>query len=131
MGRGAKIESLPEPLRVALDARLRGANYGDLVDTAAWITAKAFPVSKSSLHRYAQGLRASDEARSAEAALRRDAASGGVRALPTERMELLARLGAIEVERAQILAELLPSWRRDDPGSTPPQDGPEPTESSH
>lgn len=121
MGYGPKVMDLPIDIRAELDQRLRAANYGDLAAAAAWLTEKAYPVGKSSIHRYAQGLRALDTTKGREdsellIAIRN--ANGGS-SISGRKAALLLRLGAIEFERARLLAELEPlmvgDQMRDDP----------------
>ncbi|MDP1655216.1 MAG: DUF3486 family protein [Hylemonella sp.] len=51
---------LPPPVRDGLDAMFRQNAYGDLDAAGAWLLAQGHSVSRSSIHRYAQRLRAVD-----------------------------------------------------------------------
>lgn len=106
-----RVLALSIPIRLELNERLRAAAYGDLITISAWITAKAHPISKSSLHRYAVGLKATDVARGSEAAQLALATRSGqatTEVVTGRKASLLMQLGRLEFERARLLAELAP-----------------------
>ena len=52
------ISRLPATVRDQLNRRLAAAAFGDIVGQAAWLTAKGYPVGKSSVGVYAKKYRA-------------------------------------------------------------------------
>jgi hypothetical protein len=114
MGMPAKVLQLPPNVREELDKRLRQSAYGGFEALERWLTEVAHPIGKSSLHRYANGLKAVDAAKHEDVAVLRLAVRNANRrhteakGLPARAVELLARLGALEVEKAEILEQLRP-----------------------
>lgn len=122
MGQVNKVMALPADVRQELDAKLRAAAYGNLVEISEWITGKAYPISKSGLHRYAAGLKATDAARGdAEAQLLTAITNQHQQAdnIRGRKATLLMRLGLLEVERAKLLTELAPMLIGSDSGTVP------------
>lgn len=58
-------DSLPESLRDELDARLRATGFGDYAKHREWLADKGAEASISTLWRYGQTLKASDQERAA------------------------------------------------------------------
>lgn len=52
------ISKLPATVRDQLNRRLVAAAFGDIVGNAAWLTAKGYPVGKTSVGVYAKKCRA-------------------------------------------------------------------------
>lgn len=61
MPRVPVIRKLPANTRADLDAEIRRRGYGDLQGLVKWLADRGTEISKSSIHKYAQKLRAADE----------------------------------------------------------------------
>jgi hypothetical protein len=67
-----RINTLPATVRAQLDRKLKAADYGSLVEIAAWLRSKGYPIQKSAVGAYSKRLQAAAEARKPGAeALRR------------------------------------------------------------
>lgn len=57
MPRRSKISLLPAEVRDALNARLREANYGDILGASQWLFEQGFPIGKTAVCEYAMKYR--------------------------------------------------------------------------
>lgn len=57
----AFFRKLPADLQAALDKEIRRRGYGDCVGLVAWLAELGIEISKTSIHKRAQQLRAADE----------------------------------------------------------------------
>jgi len=69
MPRPAAVDTLPEPVRAALDRELAGRAFSGYGELSAWLGSQGYAISRSALHRYGQrvqrrleAIRASTEA---------------------------------------------------------------------
>lgn len=53
MVKRSTVKSLPVEILTELNVRLMASNFGDYDQHAEWLKDKGFPISKSSIHRYA------------------------------------------------------------------------------
>ena len=119
MGRPNSVLLLPDSMRSEIDSRLRAKGYGDLIALEAWTAEQGHAVGKSSLHRYATGLRSCDNQSGEAVAVRQTAIHNTQRALHHNRdrmtqgdtgrkAELLMQLGRLAFLQRQLMQELEP-----------------------
>ncbi|MCO6440528.1 MAG: DUF3486 family protein [Nitrococcus mobilis] len=92
--------------REELNRALRARGYGGSIELAKWLEELGYESSKSSVHRYAQALRASDglsQATGYEIDARQAVAPNGL----SRRQQLLLELGALREREYQLLNDLL------------------------
>lgn len=53
-----RINTLPATVRAQLDRKLKAADYGSLVEIAAWLRSKGYPIQKSAVGAYSKRLQA-------------------------------------------------------------------------
>lgn len=109
MGRFSSVEILPPEIRQALEERLRAKAYGDLNGHSDWLKTLGHEISKSSIHRYAQGLQGADRLAGRHTARVRMAmrANGDLPTVIEGRAgEILAELGRVAVYERSLMDEL-------------------------
>ena len=105
MPRQTFVGKLSMEHREELNRALRERGYGGAIELAEWLEGLGYESSKSSVHRYAQALRASDgldQASGYEIAARGPVPADGL----SRRQQLLIELGALRERECQLLSEL-------------------------
>ena len=108
MPRVSKLAKLPTDVRRELDDRLRASGYGDLVQTADWLTGMGYALSKSAMGRYSAGLKQEDTISGRNVASVRLSmqAAATPEVVGGRKAALLAELGRLRMYEHSILEEL-------------------------